>query len=311
MRTVKPGKQRDDVVRPIATMMRSIAAAALALLLLCAPAAAEPGLWVVKGPHATVYLFGTIHLLKKNQVWESPAIAEALASSQELWLEVPDPDDGAQVRKLTTALGYDPQHPLSTKLSPPDLARLDAAARSLGVKEGEKAFEPMRPWFASVALEGALVAHAGYDPNRGVEQLLLHDESTVGKPIRGFETFTQQLHFFADMSPPLEIDLLRNTLQDFAKGATQLDTLVNAWMNGDDAAITHIMVDEVKRPFPNLYRTLLLDRNVAWAGTIAKMLQGSGVKFIAVGAAHLAGPDSVQAALERQGIAVERVAATN
>ena len=82
-------------------------------------------------------------------------------------------------------------------------------------------------------------------------------------------------------------------------------------MNGDEAAITHIMVDEVKRPFPNLYRTLLVDRNVAWAGAIAKMLQGSGVKFIAVGAAHLAGPDSVQAALERQGVAVERVAATN
>ena len=218
----KPGKRRGDMVRPFATTIRSITAAALraglALLLLCAPAAAEPGLWVAKGPHATVYLFGTIHLLKKNQVWETPAIAEALASSQELWLEVPDPDDQAQVRKLTAQLGYDPQHPLSTKLSPPDLARLDAAARSLGVKEGEKAFEPMRPWFVSVALEGALVAHAGYEPNSGVEQLLLHDKSTVGKPIRGFETFTQQLHFFADMSPPLEDRAVAKHAAGFRQG---------------------------------------------------------------------------------------------
>jgi uncharacterized protein len=299
------------MVRPFASVMRSVAAtamkAALALLVLCAPASAEPGLWVTKNAHARVYLFGTIHLLKKGQVWESPAIAAALAASQVIWLEVPDPDDQAEARKLTAQLGYDPQHPLSTKLPAPDLARLDAAAKSLGVNGGEKAFEPMRPWFVSVALEGALVAHAGYDPNSGVEQLLLHDESTVGKSIRGFETFEQQIHFFADMSPPLQIELLRNTLQDFAKGATQLDALVAAWIKGDDAAITRIMVDEVKRPFPNLYRTILVDRNVAWAGAIAKMLRGSGVTFVAVGAAHLAGPDSVQAALERQGIAVERV----
>ncbi len=299
------------MIRAFAFVMRAIAAAAmrtgLALLVLCLPAVAEPGLWVAKGPHATVYLFGTIHLLKKNQVWESRVIAEALASSQELWLEVPDPDDQAEARKLTAQLGYDPQHPLSSKLSPPDLARLDVVAKSLGVKEGEKAFEPMRPWFVSVALEGALVAHAGYDPNRGVEQLLLHDESIVGKPILGFETFAQQMHFFGDMSTPLEIELLKNTLQDFSKGTTQLDALVDAWLNGDEAAITRIMIDEVKHPFPDLYRKILVDRNTAWAGAISKMLQGSGVKFVAVGAAHLAGSDSVQAALERRGIAVERI----
>lgn len=301
------------MIRRVALTIRALAATAalagFALLLSGAPASAEPGLWVAKGPHATVYLFGTIHLLKPHQAWDSPTIEKALMASQELWLEVPDPDDQAQAGKLAAQLGYDPQHPLSTKLAPPDLARLDAAAKSLGIAQGEKAFEPMRPWFVSVALEGALVAHAGYDPNRGVEQQLLHDESLANKPVRGFETFAQQMHFFSNMSTPLEVDLLRNTLHDFSKGSSQLDAVVDAWVKGDDAAIARIMVDEVKQPFPDLYRTILVDRNLAWAGAIAKMLQGSGVKFVAVGAAHLAGPDSVQAALERQGIAVERVRA--
>ena len=303
------------MVRRVAVIIRALAAAAalagFALVLGGVPASAEPGLWVAKGPHATVYLFGTIHLLKLHQAWESPAVARALAASQALWLEVPDPDDQAEAKKLAAQLGYDPQHPLSSKLAPPDLARLDAAAKSLGIAQGEKAFEPMRPWFVSVALEGAIVAHAGYDPNRGVEQLLLHDESLVNKPIHGFETFAQQMHFFSNLSPPLELDLLRNTLQDFAKGSSQLDALVDAWTKGDDAAIARIMVDEVKRPFPQLYRTLLVNRNLAWADRIATMLHGSGVTFIAVGAAHLAGPDSVQLALKHKGVAVERIGAAN
>jgi len=298
------------MIRRVVLMARALAATAMLagiVVFSAAPAAAAPGLWVARGPHATVYLFGTIHLLKPHQVWESPAIEKALTASQELWLEVPDPDDQAAAQKLAAQLGYDPQHPLSTKLAPTDLARLDAAAKSLGIVQGEKVFEPMRPWFVSVALEGAIVAHAGYDPNRGVEQQLLHDEALADKPVRGFETFAQQMHFFSNMNTPLEVDLLRNTLQDFSKGASQLDAVVDAWERGDDAGIARIMVDEVKQPFPQLYRTILVDRNRNWASVIAKMLQGSGVTFIAVGAAHLAGPDSVQAALEQQGIAVARV----
>ena len=284
-------------------------AACVTLLSLCAAATAEPGLWLAQGPQARVYLFGTIHVLPKGQAWESPAIAQALAASEELWLEVPDPGNVPEAQRLMSAIGVDPQHPLSTKLSPQGLARLDAVAKALGMPGGEQALERMRPWLASVAIEGAILAHAGYDPDSGVEPQLLHDAVAAGKPVRGFETLDQQLHFFSDMPPALELDMLQNTLQDFAQGKQQIDALVAAWLKGDEAAITRMTVDEVKIPFPALYRTLLVDRNEAWAGAIAVMLQGPGVKFIAVGVAHLSGPDSVQAALERRGIPVARVTA--
>jgi uncharacterized protein len=295
--------------------MRFVIAAALLAgfgLALGAPAAsADPGLWVAKGPHATVYLFGTIHVLHKDQRWKSPAVAAALAQSQEIWLEVPHLNDEAETRRVTAQLGFDPQHPLSSVLAAKDLARLDRVARAIGVAQGEKAFEPMRPWLVAVALEGALIKHAGYDPQSGVEAQLLRDQAVAGKPIRGFETFAQQMHFFADMSEKLEIDLLDNTLQDFDKGASDLNALVVAWSDGDQATIAHIMVDELKEPFPALYRTILVDRNAAWAKKIAALLQGSGVDFVAVGAAHLAGADSVQHMLERRGITVTRIGAAH
>ncbi len=285
--------------------------AGVILLLACRPAASEPALWLAKGPKATIYLFGTIHVLKKDAAWESRAIAQALAQSQELWLEIPDPGDTKEAQTLTEQLGFDPQHPLSAKLPAPVLAHLDAAAKAVGMQQGEKTLEPMRPWLASVALENALLVHAGYDPGGGVEPQLLRRAVAAGKPVRGFESMAEQLHFFADMAPALELQMLENTLQDFDKGALEIDALADAWMRGDDAGITHAIVDEVRKPFPALYRTLFVERNEAWAAAIAEMLQGSGVRFVAVGAAHLAGPDSVQAALKRRGIAVERVGAAD
>src|SRR5262249_59600627 len=80
----------------------------LILLLACRPAVAEPALWVAKGPRATVYLFGTVHLLKRYTAWRSPEIMNALALSDELWLEVPDPSDKGEMLTMARQLGLDP-----------------------------------------------------------------------------------------------------------------------------------------------------------------------------------------------------------
>jgi uncharacterized protein YbaP (TraB family) len=262
---------------------------------------------VVKGPHATIYLFGTIHILRQGQSWETPEIAKALAASSELWLEVPNADDTQAAQALVRELGLDQQHPLSTKLPSRDLAHLDSAAKNVGIAAGEKSLEPMRPWLASLVLSDALLVHAGYDPASGVERVLQQQAVAANKPVRGFETLEQQMHFFADMPPQLQIDVLEDALSDADAGSVKLDALVDAWLNGDQAGITHLIVDELKTPFPELYRSLLVARNEAWARTIADMIKGSGVRFIAVGAGHLAGPDSLLSKLAKRGIRADPV----
>ena len=285
----------------------------IAAIALCVAsiARAEPGLWVVKGARSTIYLFGTVHTLRKDQPWASPQVAKALAESDELWLEIPDPEDTRAAQALIAQFGFDRQHPLSTKLPASDIAHLDAAAKSVGLRDGEKTFEPTRPWLASVMLEDAMLVHAGYDSAGGVERQLLREANRTGKPVRGFETLDQQIRIFADMPPATEVQLLQNTLQDFDQGAAKLDALVAAWLEGDDVALARIMVDEIRQPFPALYRTILVDRNEAFAAALTRLVAGSGVKFVAVGAAHLAGTDSVQVALKRHGIAVQRITRPN
>jgi uncharacterized protein len=83
--------------------------------------------------------------------------------------------------------------------------------------------------------------------------------------------------------------------------------LIDAWKNGDVATIAHLEDEDMRQAEPKLYQRLLVQRNKAWATKIATLLQQPGTVFIAVGAAHLAGPDSVQAQLKQLGLPVEQV----
>ena len=103
-----------------------------------------------------------------------------------------------------------------------------------------------------------------------------------------------------------QIAFLVGTLDDLEKGLDLFDRLAKAWVDGDVDTIGQMSLDEMKAKTPTVYEKLLVRRNIAWAEKIEKILKGSGVQQIAVGAGHLAGPDSVQAQLAKRGIKVEK-----
>ena len=285
--------------------VRSLAAAATALALAAAsPAAAEPALWALKDADSTIYLFGTVHVLKPGTDWRSPKVAAALAESGELVLEVLGADDAAAVQPLIARYGVDPGASLSAKLSDADRPRLAAAAKSMGLPDG--AMEPMRPWLAALTLAVLPMVQAGYDAKSGVETVLTAEAKAAGKTLGALETLEQQLRFFADMPQEVEVALLSATLDDVAEGPAQLDRMVAAWAAGDQPALEAEFVEETRRDYPELYEVVVVQRNEDWARQLAKKLQGSGVSFVAVGAGHLVGPDSVQAQLEKRGLKAER-----
>ncbi len=282
----------------------------VALLMASAVGAqSEPALWVVKGPHATVYLFGTVHVLRKDKEWRSPKIDAAIHASKDLWLEVSNADDQAAAEPLAKQFGLDAAHPLSTKLTKEQLAHLDAAAKEAGIPTGEAALEPLRPWLAAVSLSMVPILKAGYDPKSGVEMILKPEFVKDGKPVHGLETIEQQLHFFADLPQKTEVDYLDSTLKDFDGGAQKFDHIVDAWYAGNvegKEGIDGLVDGEFRDKYPDLYKSLVVGRNKVWTGQIETLLKGDGVAFVAVGAGHLAGPDSVQVQLKAAGYTVER-----
>jgi uncharacterized protein len=278
---------------------------ALLLLLISAPALAKPALWVVQHDHTTIYLFGTVHLLPDDTGWRDATLDRALAGSDKLYIELTD-DDQANMLALVMQYGMDLSHPLSTLISPEELQQVNAAAVQAGLPNGAQTLSVMRPWLAALMLATAPLLKAGLDPEHGVDKQLKAQMIAAGKPVFGLETSEQQIRLLADMPQAMQLSFLRSTLRDVDKGPAELKKLIDAWKNGDTDAIARVENEDLAQSEPALYQRLLVQRNQNWAARIGDLLRTPGTVFIAVGAAHLAGPDSVQAQLQKIGVEAKR-----
>ncbi|WP_242077411.1 TraB/GumN family protein [Brevundimonas diminuta] len=262
-----------------------------------------PALWVVKDADSTLYLFGSVHVLRPTTGWSSPRVEAAFDSASDIWFEISNPDDQAAIMPLIQQHGLSPETPLSSRLTPQENAELDAAAQAMGASAAQ--LQPMKPWLAALSLSVAPLIKAGYDPKSGVELVLKARAEAAGKPIHGFETIDKQIGILAGLPDDVQLAFLRETLKDYENAATKLDEMVEAWARGDVATLDRVTITEMKEASPALYQAILVDRNTDWANQIQTLLEGSGTAFIAVGAAHLTGDDSVQAILQKRGVMVE------
>jgi uncharacterized protein YbaP (TraB family) len=126
--------------------------------------------------------------------------------------------------------------------------------------------------------------------------------------VKGLESLEQQVHLLADVPEPEQVTMLHKDLAELDKSTAQMKDLVAAWQKGDVEKIGSIDNQELAERFPAVYKRMVVDRNQRWADTLDGVLKDPGTKtvFVAVGAAHLAGPDSVIAMLEKSGWKVER-----
>ena len=264
---------------------------------------AGPALWVVRDADSTLYLFGTVHVLRPTTAWGSPRVDAAFDSADQIWFEISNPDDQAAIVPLIQQHGISPDRPLSSLLTAEEMTALNAAAAAAGMPAGQ--IDVFRPWFAGLVLSIAPSLKAGYDPQSGVETILKARAEAAGKPISGLETIDKQVGILAGLSEADQLAFLRSLLEAWEDATVELDRMVGAWATGDVALFEEIAVDEMQAEAPVLYDALLVRRNTDWANQIQTMLEGSGTIFIAVGAAHLAGDDSVQEILEARGVNVE------
>ena len=261
-------------------------------------------MWVVRDHDSTIYLIGTVHVLRPEMVWNSEKITKALGESTELWLELVDADNQEITTSLIQKHGFDATKPLSKKLNAEQNTKLREVAKTYGISP--TSLEPMRPWVAAVMLTLMQVQKAGYDPKSGVEHFLTAQAEKEGDKVLGLETLEQQMKFFADLPEEEQVAFLEQTLDHASEGVALLDRLAKAWSEGDVDTISDVFVDELKTQAPNLYDKLVVQRNIRWSEQIEEILRGSGVHQIAVGAGHLVGPDSLQLQLEKRGLKVER-----
>ena len=277
-----------------------------AVAVTAAPSGSGPALWVVRDEDSTIYLFGTVHVLKPETPWRTARVDQAFDSADEYWFEIADLNNQDGVMPLIQAKGISPGRPLSSLLTSEEVADLDAAARTVGATAAQ--LDPLRPWLASLQLALASIQKAGYVAANGGDQILHARAAATGKPIKGFETAPQQIGFIADMSEDAQLAMLRSGLKEFDQADAVLGRMVTAWSTGDVDGLDVLIGQEMRAESPEMYAVMLTSRNENWANQIQTLLAGSGTAFISVGAGHLAGEDSLQAKLAQRGVTATRVA---
>lgn len=247
---------------------------------------ARPALWVVNDPDTVIYLFGTFHALDGQGEWFNHEVRTALYSSDQLMLETLVPAaPGAENSPSPMVGSFDRQ--------PPAFAPIGPVAGS-----------------ASFLSTSKMVMRAGRSrgmaTDRGADTVLRRAAEQLGKPIGGLESFEAQLGMFKRLpGAPAPADPAQAAAMTNAMSAL-LAQLQEAWKRGDCESFAP-MLEQMRAQSPDSYRMLFADRNTRWAEWIARRLEQPGVVFVAVGAGHLAGRDSVQNKLALAGVRSARI----
>jgi hypothetical protein len=266
-------------------MVNLLAAAALAA---ATPAVArvqpptEPAMFVVHDADTTIYLFGTFHALDGDHHWFGHGVRDAFEGSNELVLETLLPEGPNAARELSRDM-------------PPGSVK------------------PSASFLATTRMALSAGRSQGMQTDNGADMVLRHIAEAEGKPVQGLETLQFQLNMFNRMPamaapPPPPTAKVGQPVEDagIETLSTTMTEMQSAWKRGDQKVFVSLL-EQLRAGSPDTYRMMFTERNARWADWIAARMQTPGTVFVAVGAGHLAGKDSVLVRLAEKGIESRRV----
>lgn len=265
-------------------------------------ASSGPAMWKVADRDTTIYLFGTIHFLPEGVDWFSGPIEKALQSSSEVVTEL-DPQDAERLPVLMQQTAFLPDgQTLRDMLSPDDRKAFEELLITLGIPVAQ--FDRYKPWSAGLTLSVLMTKRAGFDPEKGAEEVI-EEHRTKNARRNALETVDFQVDLFAGLPEAQQIAYLNQVVETAPTLKEDLTAMLNDWLEGDADSLADLI--NSSEGDPALYRRMLTDRNVVWAGWVKERLRKPGTVFIAVGAGHLAGKGSVQDQLKKRGVRSKRV----
>jgi len=263
-------------------------------------------LWSVKSDTATMYLLGSVHLLKSGSYPLDKNIEAAYRDCKTVVFET---DIGGMktpaVQQKMMALALYPEgQTLKQSISPETYSKLEEKVAEVGLPIAQ--LNQLRPWMCALTLVLLELQKMGFDPSYGIDHYFYTKALQDKKETVYLEPVEYQLGLFADMDAGEEEAFLQQTLKDLEVVKTMFADIVSAWERGDAARLESILSLSFK-DYPEIYDRFLAQRNKAWTGTLERLMEEGGSAFVVVGAGHLVGPDNLLQLLKEKGYVVEQV----
>ncbi len=263
-------------------------------------------LWAVKTDKATVYLLGSLHLLKSDSYPLDRNIEDAYRDCKRICLEA-DIDRLKDPTYQTTMLAqglYPEGQTLAQNISKETYSLLEKKAAEVGLSMAQ--LNRFKPWLCNLTLVGLELQRKGFDPTYGVDTYFFNKAKKDGKEMLFLETVEFQMKLFSELDSNEGESLLRQSLKDLEVIDTMLPDMVKAWENGDDARLGSIMNISFK-DHPDIYNRFVVQRNKAWVGTIEGLLAQGGTSLVVAGAGHFVGPENLLQLLKGKGYTIEQI----
>jgi len=263
-------------------------------------------MWKMDGKTNSVYLLGSIHMLRE-QDHPLPSVIDSAYDDAEviiMELDMDDMDpaytqmafnragvrtDGTSLRELMGGDAYSRAEEAAAAVDIP----LDMLAQS-------------EPWLAAMTVEIMLLYRIGFNPMLGVEMTMTSRAARDGKPIEGLETVDEQLAFLDGLPLDVQSEMLIQTLAEGAALGESIDAFIDAWHFGDMAILESGLLDSIKEQ-SEFSEVLITSRNRRWAEAIAGLLDDDRDYLVIVGALHLVGDEGVPALLAKRGLGIQQL----
>ena len=263
-------------------------------------------MWMAEGASNRVYLLGSVHLLRAQDHPLPQVIDDVYEEAETLYMELDMDDlDPLLMQATINRLGM-LEDGTSLRDIMGDELYAEAEARAAELDMPLEMLERTEPWLAAITVEQLALTRIGFNPSYGVEMHLLEKASGDGKEILGFESVEQQLSYLDGLSLDAQRDLLMQTLTESAAISELMDDLILAWRSGDIDYLERTLLDDVSG-YPELYDTIVANRNRLWVDTIDALLEHREDYLVVVGALHLVGEDGVPQLLEQRGVRITQM----
>ena len=289
-------------------MPRLALLAAVLLLVSGTPAHADGKhfLWKISKGSQSLYLTGSVHMLKESD-YPLPDVMEnsfrgSVALVEELDLSKFDPE-GMMISMYQIG-SYPDGQSLKGNIPPELYAKLSATASAEGLDM--QVLDRLKPWLISITLEQSQLMNTGYSAEAGVDMHFTNEAKAQHKLILGLEKPSFQFGIMAGLPEKAQESMLEGSLVSHEANDLQMNSMVDAWKTGDQEMLTKIEKMSLGQD-PDVYQAIIAKRNANWMPELESMMATGQTCFVVVGALHLVGPDGLLAHFKKDGYTVEQL----
>ena len=251
------------------------------------------------GLTAASYLYGTIHMLPKDQFELSNSLKRAFDASTTLAMEVDLNMSGAEKIALAQRVLLPEGKTLKDFMAEQDYLQLkmycmDSLQWSESKFDRSSKLKPM--FFSSILIQESMRNMASYEMEFNKMAKKKH------KNMMGLETIDFQLGLFDQLLMETQVDMLK---KDYNSDLQGFYTLLACYLQ-EDLDKLNVLMNAETAAYPEFNELLLVNRNKSWISPMGIQMQKEST-FFAVGAGHLGGAQGVIALLREAGYTVTAI----